>query len=141
MAWEEDSNLEKTGQFQGAAETKRYIFHTCSIFLNDGGQILASSLEEGLFCSLRLLLGKKCRKLRAGAGVGELGGGLGGAAAVLHVQILHEQHLTKTKAPSNKDLFPWLNSSDTESNNDTDHFNTSVWSFTSRIRAQSVLPC
>lgn len=77
---------------------------------------LQSSLKEGLFCSLRLLLGEKCSKLRAGAGVGELGGWLGGTAAVLHIEILHEQHLMKTKVWKNKEgrrcegvLFPWLN--------------------------------
>lgn len=103
MAWEEDSNLWKTREIQRRGGTNRDFSDMRFTFWNDGTQIFASSLEERLFCSLRLLLGEERGKLRARAGVGELGGRLGGAAAVLHVQILHEQHLMKAKAWSNQE--------------------------------------
>jgi len=52
-------------------------------------------LEERLLGSLWFLLGKKGSKLTASAGVRELGRRLGGTAAVLHVQIFHEQNLKR----------------------------------------------
>ena len=53
-------------------------------------------LEEGLLGTLGSLLGKEGSELTAGAGVGQLAGGLCGTAAVLHVQIVHEQDLGST---------------------------------------------
>lgn len=98
MAWEEDSNLRETSRgFRGAVAPAASFVACVSRSRNDGAQIFASSLEEGLLRSLRLLLGEERGELGARAGVGELGGRLGGAAAVLHVQILHEQHLVKAK--------------------------------------------
>ena len=55
-------------------------------------------LEEGLLGSLGSLLGKEGSELTAGAGVGQLAGRLCGTAAVLHVQVVHEQDLENTTA-------------------------------------------
>ena len=53
-------------------------------------------LEQGLLGSLGPLLGKEGSELTAGAGVGQLAGGLCSTAAVLHVQVVHEQDLENT---------------------------------------------
>lgn len=69
------------------------------IFRRAQGRIqkMWSLLEERLLCTLWFFLCKKCSKLTASAGIGELSRWLCGTAAVLNIQVLHKQNLQKKK--------------------------------------------